>query len=179
MAPIRSGLSLRWALSVRVVSWRGHFCDVDHPFASFHFHNCFPSARLSCFSRRTGCGLMDARLDSAFLHGEMISSSFSAPDHVSLLDSWIMDRFKASPCPGSLLLKSVLREVLIYWDWSHIIWVSSYASLLSFSHIPSLSVILHLALSLSSFMTPFIPWQSPHGPLFLTLSLYSWFTLIH
>lgn len=72
---------------MHVVSLRGHFSDVDHPFASFHFHNCFQSARLSRSLQRTRCGLMDARLDSAFIHGEMISSSFSVLDHVSLLDS--------------------------------------------------------------------------------------------
>ncbi len=125
---------------MRVVSFCGHFGDVDHPFASFHFHNCFQSAWLSRSLQRTRCGLIDARLDSAFIHGEMISSSFSVLDHVSLLDSWIMDGFKALPCPGSLLLKSVLREVLIYWDWSHIIWVSFYAPLLWLSHARSLAL---------------------------------------
>lgn len=160
MGPIRLVLSLRWALSMRVVSFRGHFADVDHPFASFHFHNCFQSSRLSCSLQRTRCGLMDARLDSAFIHGEMISSSFSVLDHVSLLDSWIMDGFKVLPCPGSLLLKSVLREMLIYWGWSHIIWVSFYAPLLWLSQARSLAF-LHLFLWLSLRLWPHLYPCSP------------------
>lgn len=165
MAPTRLGLSLRWVLSLRVVSFRGHFGDVDHPFASFHFHNCFQSARLSRSLPRTRCGLMDARLDSAFIHGEMISSSFSVLDHVSLLDSWIMDGFKALPCPGSLLLKSVLREVLIYWDWSHIICVSFYAPLFWLSHGRSFALPMLPSISFCESLSVYDPIHS------LTVSL--------